>query len=662
MAKVAVLLIVFIIVCGLSSGEIDDRLYKEICTKGFSGYMKFNREYFGNKKIKFWQYFDNLIRNFRYRKEFGNILACSEFWRELKDDELFDYNWDARDDRKEIEAIFANAIGNYKIYLKDSMASLKPLQLEGEYSPEKIKKYTGAKFAGTVQNYAKNYKSILPRVVPEERYDVNTFKSLLNQINQNHPIRSEIKDAVKKYLYLWDEYYGIRDGTTYSRKEAASRKRKEQLERIRKVAGGINTFGINQRLPAIENMIDRAETAEKKWKIHKEVAAVVSGFLDMQNPTLDDLYAAINAIPDIRYVSREEALYNRVQRFKSIPNRRNLSIRWLEDYLTPRKNGKHNIVKVLKQEFGRRLLADLKIKMKAGGESLKDVNAVKSIEDKYKNFFNENTSWQPCISKLENYYNALEKDNYPELLALYDGLLNIKATCFKVVQSWNLIKDKEQVEKKYLGHFRSQTRKVLGDKGDDRYESEFNEYISLYKQTQKYLKIKLKGDWKVRYDKLKEYFDAFDARNRKKLVMAANFLHHDYPKLAKSYSIYRPDLKIVTPPSSKTSNQQELLNFLGMMFTYVKKSRLDDPDFQKICSQLVYSEINGPGYDETIKKYKNKIPRNYDALMNRFFNVIYSREYGWITKARTIIEKGDWGIRIRNKMLQILEEMELLFE
>lgn len=114
-----------------------------------------------------------------------------------------------------------------------------------------------------------------------------------------------------------------------------------------------------------------------------------------------------------------------------------------------------------------------------------------------------------------------------------------------------------------------------------------------------------------------------------------------------------------TPTESQPEN---ILKFMDTIFTFVKTSKTVDPVMQVICRQLVQSSLSGPGFNEIIGKYKNKIPGGYDMLMNQFFHIIYIREKKWKERAEIIIKSGLWVSDVKNKMRQILKEMKILFD
>ena len=584
--RIFFLIIISILIYGFTPGQVKDSEYDEICTRGLEGYKTFRDRYDGNVKKNFWRFFDDLVRNLNNEKEFGKILACTEFWNELKYDDLFNWDEGARDDKKTIEEIFIDSIKNYKIYFEERMTLLQAIILKGENSLEKIKKYTGdAKFTQKVNQYAEDYQNIQALVPPENITEATRIKNLLAAIDRNHAIKNEVKTAVTGYADKWAAYYRIGDGNSYTQKEAASRSRFNTLYAILVSANGIEAIDIDQKIDVISTMMSRAQNDENKWRIHKEVNAVVSNFLNMANPTLNNLYETIEDYhsTNASNISLEEPLYNSVIMFTDIPGRRELTLGRLENYLSPRRNGTDNIVKVLKKEFQSKLILELKSQMNAGGRSLAEVKRVKTIANTYREFFGDNLTWGPCISSLEQYYQAKTDNDYPKLLELYTGESSIAISCANVLSRWQLMESKEEVKEKFLEYYQTWVNKVLGDRGNKSKDG-FMAFMGLRNQVERYLGSDyLTGDWKTRYDNLKRYFEPKDEKDKN---AAAKNINYYFLHLAQSYNIPDPDVAFIKRPDTgineggdsgagSTGTAEADYQKLEEMWTQVKKIKND---------------------------------------------------------------------------------------
>lgn len=533
-----------LIVCrgGIAFGQTgagsENQLYNDICTQGLEGYGKFRRQFGGKTKSRFWAYFDNIIRDFNDKKQFLNILECSAFWKHLQDDDLFDFDANARADRPGIKDIFAEARENYKQKPRQAMASLEPVDIGYEYTPGKIKRYTADRqFANIVKTYADNYEKIQTRIHPKGN-EISLIRSLLNRIDKNHPIDTRVKARMDNYINQWAAYYRSGSGGTYAEKETASRKQKNQLQKILDISQEIHAFGINGKPDDIEGLIAKAQSAESNWRVHKEVDAIVSNFESKHEPTLQDLYSTAGKI--FKKAGRaplESSLYTRVQLFLNIPGQPTIDS--LENYLETRWNRGDNVVRLLKDELAAKLSAKLERQINAGGNSLAGVLKVKKTADKYNKYFNSSTSWDDCIVMLRQYYWAKENNNYPELLALYQGNSTIKTACNGVFNKWKLMKTRRKVEERFIEYYKKQADKVLGDRGK-KYKPDFSKFVALNEQVGTHLDKELSGKWETRYNYLKTYFSGnYEEKDR-----AAAFLHHYFPGLAKSYSIKKPTVAL----------------------------------------------------------------------------------------------------------------------
>ena len=232
---------------------LETGLYKEIFTKGRQGYQKFLR-YPRNKKDT-WNHFRNIIKKFYKDNRLGNVLACSQFWQKLQGDDLFAVDSQARAEKMEIVNIFDKAVKDYKSGLEQRMAFLQPIDIVSGDPPGRIILHTNDRhLAVKVEKYADMYKNIRSLVLPGKD-DVKPLQSLLQEIDANHPMDTRTKTLMKDFITRWETYHQIWDGTTYTQKEAACRRKCRQLEAIKTLARQIYVLGIFQKLPEIEGKI-----------------------------------------------------------------------------------------------------------------------------------------------------------------------------------------------------------------------------------------------------------------------------------------------------------------------------------------------------------------------------------------------------------------------
>lgn len=94
------------------------------------------------------------------------------------------------------------------------------------------------------------------------------------------------------------------------------------------------------------------------------------------------------------------------------------------------------------------------------------------------------------------------------------------------------------------------------------------------------------------------------------------------------------------------------------MQRFVKNSGLGGPEWQVICFRLLNTDLDGRRFLRIKKMYKSKIPRQYDFLMNLFFQVIYRRKRGWHETAKMIIEIARWAAGIKKKLRESLDSFK----
>jgi hypothetical protein len=513
----------------------DDKYYSEICTKGLEGYMRFRQTYFGNIKKDFWQYFDNLTRNLYDKKEYEKILECSEFWSHLREDEFFASDEDARADKKSIDSIFSRVQEDYKNSIKEKMASLQPIDTASGYTLEKIAKYTGDKgFARDVESYYAAYKSLQMLIFPGNYDNVSEMKSLLQKMNQYCDLNKEIRYMMSDYISQWDSYFQVKEGQTYAQKSYASRDRRKKLINIRMIARDLNGFGINPNLSKIDKKIQEAEYEEKKWDIHHQVDITISKFENNKYSTVDDLYDTADRVSRLTGdIPLESLLDERVQLFRRIPGKGDLSINSLEDYLDHMRRRDNIVVKVLKNEFKKKLIAKVDTDLNAGGSSLKDLWEISETAAKYERYFEESVPRDQCILLLIKYHTAIRDDDYPSLLELYEATPSISISCKDLLDKWRVL-SKQKILEKYSKYYGNLADKVLGDKGG-KTELDFTNFKKVCKHARQY--FPLSEEWIDRYLMLNAYFDApgIDYQER-----AAKDLYKRFPKLAESYSLPGP--------------------------------------------------------------------------------------------------------------------------
>jgi hypothetical protein len=244
-----------------------------------------------------------------------------------------------------------------------------------------------------------------------------------------------------------------------------------------------------------------------------------------------------------------------------------------------------------------------------------------------------------------------------------------------VIQAWRLKSSKEAVKAEYKKYYLKLMHKALDDYGR-KYESTFDEFWLIHAKKH----WAPTEDYRKRFKYLHTYFKSRNSARQK----AAKDLHKYYPDLAYSYRIPKPEEDITNTGGEGESTRVEevskaedqprsadlaendykvnIMDFLEIMHTFVKKSRLDDPGLFTVCKELIYSDLNGPEFDRVIEDYKQNIPENYDGLMNRFFYLIYAREGGWQKRAEKIIKTASWSSTIKTKMETILGEIIEIFD
>jgi len=244
---------------------LENRLYEEIFTKGNEGYQKLLREYPLDKKVP-WDHFRDIVENFYKENRLGNVLACSQFWEEFQENELFDVDSQAWIEKWEISNIFDNAAKNYKRSLEQRMSFLQPIDIVSGDTLERINFHTNDRYlAARVEKYAGMYKTIRFHLLPGKD-DIKSIQALLQRMDTNHPIAPPTKNIMNDFIVQWETYYQIWDGTTYSQKETACRQKCRQLEAIKTLAQRIHVFEINRKLPEIEDEI----RLQKEKLIHLE--------------------------------------------------------------------------------------------------------------------------------------------------------------------------------------------------------------------------------------------------------------------------------------------------------------------------------------------------------------------------------------------------------
>ncbi len=316
--------------------------------------------------------------------------------------------------------------------------------------------------------------------------------------------------------------------------------------------------GYREKLAALDQIFENDPIERERRRIHKEINAFISQFLDSKDPTLDDLYRTINGIKSVRgleTITLELDLSNRMALFLFLPPKNGLTIEWLKKYLSTGKNDHDHITKVLEKEFKRQLESELERKMQDGGNSLNDVLAILKIEDLYREYFQRPTHYRDCLMKLKTYFQALQDNNFPALLELYKEEQGILDFCAGVATAWN-IENKKKVEERFVVYYEQQAEKILGDiKTTTRTKSNFQQFLRLDEQMPRYLKITFKKDWKIRLISLEKYFMNREQSDSRAEQQVAGFLYHTYPKLAKAYAIAEPKRRWKTV--TKISYMQE---------------------------------------------------------------------------------------------------------
>ncbi|MCU0289040.1 MAG: hypothetical protein MUF15_21930, partial [Acidobacteria bacterium] len=535
------LFIIALVITGITSLVGEDDLYTSICTQGYNGYKIFLSNYNGNSKKEFWIDFCELILNFKQKKQFENILNCFEFWKELKHDALFDFDDVARSDKREIEKIFIDAQDEYKKNLVAAMNELKPLN--GMYSPATLKKYTGEPFARKVEDYQANYDKnrenalptsamvgnvITPKSKKEERNGVFAAESeslqercrvLLSIEIKNNQVKQSIENLIAEIeqnqeLYLKSSLYN--DIRKYYEKLQVklgeffflSNNFQDALNCYRK-ADNYSELGYRDKIAAVERLIENEDIEKERRRIYKDINDFIFSFLESKNPTLENLYRTIEGIKSVRgldTVLLEPSLSTRVVSFLLLPPRDELTINWLESYLSSRKKGKDNIITVLKKEFQKQLESKLERKLLNGGNSLVDVQAVLDIHGLYQEYFEQPIDRSDCLKKLEAYYRAKNDNNFPQMLELYREGQNILNFCGVDISSAWHIEDRKQVESQFLTYYYQQVEEVLGDGKLIRSKDDLQKFLKLDGQVRKYFKIGENESWKARSTCLNNYF------------------------------------------------------------------------------------------------------------------------------------------------------------
>lgn len=537
------ILSIFVIICSITwivwaqDSRKERKLYDEICTQGNAGYKTFRDRYFGNKKKEFWIMFDRLVRNFDMQKQYIKILACSKFWSFFKEDTFFN---NKKEDKADVEEIFTRARKDYKTNLLIKMAGLEPID-SGNIKDTIIHHTKDRNLATIVENYQRNYPRLERLIMPKDKDEVERAIEHLGVLNRNYPLDKTKLNVLENYLNLWRDLYsvGAEDYDSYSQRADACRKGKNTLGKIHTMAKDIVTFGIKNTLPSIQIKIDTLETDEKKWQAHDKLAGIIRTFENKTAPTVDDFLDTKEKINNmVSNISQlAPPLKNAVSLYLKAPNGANLTINNLYKYLQPRWNNKQKLIRFLKRLLEQDLFAELANQVKRGGESLEDVKKVCKTATDYKNFFNKNsTRWDACLSLLKEYYKAKKNNDYPSLLALYEGHPTILQSCSEVFTKWNLM-SKTNAMKKYEDYFKVSAGNVLGNKRIKK-RSDFIVFKNLYEGTGN--RFSLEGEWQSRFDLLNKYFMAMDTGDQKEIRAATGKLQTYFPKLAASYSISMP--------------------------------------------------------------------------------------------------------------------------
>ena len=505
-------------------------------TKDVQSYSNVRIDFSTKEKKKAFVYdFVKLVQELDEKDEIGNFNKCKKFWEDyFRDENIFKEDTDLKKAQKSISDYFEK-------FEKKKTADIEQKFKKLEQIGENQRKDYALLLPNRVDNYTKLLRKIYLYLVPKNNLELNELNKLYTEIGTLFKPFKELDSSIREYICLWQSYYNIEDGDAYSQKEAASQEKHKKLVTIKGKAQKLNAFGISQKVNDIEVMIHDADKKLLYWKIHVKLDGFITDFENKL--TFAHLYAVVGLIKNSGNIKWDTELANRIRLFKNIPPKENLTVKSLEDYLSTVKNRDDKVVKVLRSQLRKNLIEQYNQKMLDGGDSLNDVKKVKIFAQNYSELLKERSFWIKCISNLEKYYQAKEKNDYPAMLELYKGNSNIERTCKTVFDSWNL-KTKEQVIEDFLDYYNNQASVVLGDRGNKK-KADFLKFSKFHEQAKKYIGKSIKEEWKSRYSLLKLFFDAKDKETKTK---AAATLCTIFSDLAKSYSIKKPE-KVTTKSS-----------------------------------------------------------------------------------------------------------------
>lgn len=576
-----------------------DNLYYEICTQGLEGYRKFRQQFGGKVKSKFWTYFDNLTRDFADQGKYANILACAAFWRYFKEDDLFDYDENAKADRTGIEDIFKQALDKYKEKPLQAIVQGKFLDTSGEYSREQIMKFTGDKgFADNIFNYIALY-NLIKAAVPIDQKKLNLFASNWNKMKQEYTINSSLVKNMDEYIQLWQGFYKIYEGNTYQEKASINQEKQKKLQTIKRISKNIQAFDVPSHSRAIDPMIDNASRDQSKWQAHANVEQVLNDFNALPEPTFDDLHSTIKKIKGFSMnITLEPQLHDRIIPFFNIPG--NPDIQWFSANLSTNWD-KNKIETVLATKFYRQLNQELERLMLAGGNQLADLAKIKKLQETYGKYFAGNIPWSTCTNFLFSFYQEKEKKNYPAMLALYpqdtgNSGHTMTIECKKVLQSWG-IPSKEALIKEFGNYYQEKIRNVLDDMGEKN-RALFLEFEKIKEGASVLGEFPV--DYKDRYDLVKSYFIESHSDEEKKV--AAEKLYKSFPGLARSYHIpgsipAQPATNSTTPGKTQTiSNPDEIFSKLENLWKEIEQKKMEEDarNCLKKCSFIATDRTGNP--------------------------------------------------------------------
>jgi hypothetical protein len=532
LALLSTLLLITQTISFLPAQEVPEEHILKLSSQGSSGYKTFQREFPGSRARDFWRGFYKIIRRFEDKGEYTPIMDREPFWSRLMYNDLFpDNDKGLQGQKNQIKKIFESAKNRYEAIPRKKMAAGEPIDPNSSpFSPKQIMHYSqNTELSSKIKNYITYFDILQNSIPPKNVNQLDDIKTVLHNLNKNHPLDKNVVEKINLLEQQWKEYYQKTTHGTFSQKQAQCRSKKQLLETLVITTTNIKAFNIHKKSGNIKPMIAELVKQEKIWKDNKEISIEITDFENI--PSTQKLYTTAKRVLQLAdQTDVDNTIKHKVDWFRGLPDQEDKQIETLLGYLRPKWNRTDPVIKVLKDELESLYRTKLNDFLNHG-RSETDLTAIHSTNDEYTRLFKKKYPIDNITTCLENYFAALKKKNYPELWKLYSGSSNSNS-CSKYFKLWKLM-SKRQVKAAYENDFEEKKERALSDDGNKN-RSTFMAFIKIKQQANRDMGKKLDNDYKERFNYLRNYFDAKDDSDRK--VVSKSF-YNKFPLLAKSYSI-----------------------------------------------------------------------------------------------------------------------------